>query len=470
MRQPDTATRRYLECHAEVEAARAETVSSHHGHVLTVPVYDEGDSFFTLLSSVPSGPLGSVLVVAVVNARDDSGADVVERNRQLQSRLRDDFPDMKTPGDNAVLHTTPFGALLCLDRSSRERLPRKRGVGLARKIAGDLALALRASGKIASRWIHFTDADAVLPADYFGRLDGRDPLDGLDGLDQLDALESDGTAGIRAGGRKGDPRTVAVIYPFRHHSSSVPLQRAGVSHEMFMRHYVLGLQSAGSPYAYHSIGSLIAVDATAYAEVRGVPRRHGAEDFYLLNKLAKLGAIGRLSGSPIELEARASQRVPFGTGPAIRRALESSDPPRNFYHPECFHYLAALFATVERALSGGASIASTALLREEGARRGLDARRTEEMADFLKLETRLRESTARSTRHATRLRDWHTHFDALRTLQLLHWLRDRGLPNSDWQGAMSSLGLAVDREPETVLAELIALEQRLCTTPRGLGI
>jgi len=239
---------------------------------------------------------------------------------------------------------------------------------------------------------------------------------------------------------------------------------------MFMRHYVLGLQSAGSPYAYHSIGSLIAVDATAYAEVRGVPRRHGAEDFYFLNKLAKLGAIRRLSGSPIELEARASQRVPFGTGPAIRRALESSDPLRNFYHPECFHYLAALLAAVERALSGGAPIAGAALLREEGARRGLDARRTEEMADFLKLETRLRESTARSTRHATRLRDWHTHFDALRTLQLLHWLRDRGLPSSDWQGAMSSLGLAVDREPEAVLAELIALEQRLCTTPRGLGV
>ena len=163
----------YLARHAEKEATLVGDLSSQHGYALTVPVYDEGDSFFRLLSSLGSepscGPLGSTLVIAVVNARDDSGEAVLERNQLTQSRLRDTFPETKPLGDGALLHTTAFGQLLCIDRSSRARLPRKRGVGLARKVACDLALALRAKGKIASRWIHLTDADAVLPADYFAR-------------------------------------------------------------------------------------------------------------------------------------------------------------------------------------------------------------------------------------------------------------------------------------------------------------
>lgn len=470
-------TQRYLEHYAEPETLLGSAVSSHYGHVLTVPVYDEGDSFFRLLSSVPDGPLGSVLVVAVVNARDDSSDGVVDRNRQLLERLGDSYPHAKAQGDSVSLHPTPFGALLSIDRSSRTRLPRKRGVGLARKIAADLALSIGARGNIASRWIHFTDADAVLPADYFAQTETVD-TGAIDtgsietGSIEAEAIEPDAaeTGRVLTGARGRATRAGAAIYAFRHHSPSGELQRAGISHEMFMRYYVLGLQSARSPYAYHSIGSLIAVDATAYAEVRGVPRRHGAEDFYLLNKLAKLTRIRRLSGSAIELEARASQRVPFGTGPAIRSLIESSDAQRTFYHPACFRYLGAFLVSVERSLRSESSPPSREWLREEGSRRDLDAALIEEMADFTNLESLLQGSIARSSRPATRLRDFHTHFDALRTLQLVRWLSERGLPSSDWRSAMSSLGLAVTRDPAAVLEDLIALEQRLCSADRGLTV
>ena len=90
MTRAATRIERYLARHAESEAALAGALPSRHGHALTVPVYDEGDSFFRLLSSLASGsssgPLGSTLVIAVVNARDDSGEAVLERNRLLQSR------------------------------------------------------------------------------------------------------------------------------------------------------------------------------------------------------------------------------------------------------------------------------------------------------------------------------------------------------------------------------------------------
>ena len=72
-------------------------------------------------------------------------------------------------------------------------------------------------------------------------------------------------------------------------------------YELRLHHYVLGLEYAGSPYAYHTLGSCLAVKADAYAQVRGFPKRAGAEDFYLLNKLAKLGAMPRLQGRCIRI-------------------------------------------------------------------------------------------------------------------------------------------------------------------------
>ena len=45
----------------------------------------------------------------------------------------------------------------------------------------------------------------------------------------------------------------------------------------------------------------------------GFPRRNATEDFYILNKLAKVGSIARLAGTPVILEGRLSDRVPIGT-------------------------------------------------------------------------------------------------------------------------------------------------------------
>ena len=91
---------------------------------------------------------------------------------------------------------------------------------------------------------------------------------------------------------------------------------------------MLGLRHAGSPYAYHSIGSCIAVVPRHYAAVRGVPKLRAGEDFYLLNKLAKVGRIQNARSSPITIKARKSLRVPFGTG----RATDEIEQNINRYH------------------------------------------------------------------------------------------------------------------------------------------
>ncbi len=114
-------------------------------------------------------------------------------------------------------------------------------------------------------------------------------------------------------------------------------------YELRLHHYVRGLEYAGSPYAFHTLGSCLAVSFEGYAQVRGFPKRSGGEDFHLLNKLAKTGPVIRLAGDCIELASRHSQRAPFGTGAAVARISNAGMPLTLplFYHPACFAALRA---------------------------------------------------------------------------------------------------------------------------------
>ena len=66
-----------------------------------------------------------------------------------------------------------------------------------------------------------------------------------------------------------------------------------------LRYYVAGMKYARSHLThFHTIGSTMAVRASYYAKVRGFPKREAGEDFYLLNKLAKVGTVLELEASP----------------------------------------------------------------------------------------------------------------------------------------------------------------------------
>jgi len=74
------------------------------------------------------------------------------------------------------------------------------------------------------------------------------------------------------------------------------------------------LQQAGSPYAYHTIGSAFACRAEAYIAAGGMNRRHAAEDFYFLQQLAKC-----MQDENIDVTALLVQ------GPIISTILKESD-------------------------------------------------------------------------------------------------------------------------------------------------
>ena len=332
---------------------------------LVIPAFDE--IFEPLHRQLTSLASADVLIILVINAPEDANPRAIADTQMLLKQL----------------YEQDYDHVIVVDRASDGlRLNPKHGVGLARKIGCDLALALRFAGRLRSDWVLKSDADVVFPAGY---------------TDLLQACSSDDSAGAR-------------IFPHRHYSSDPTLHYAGQLYDQHMSYYVAGLAMAGSRYAHHSLGSTVAVHAKSYAAVRGYPKRSAGEDFYLLNKLRKLAPVQRLQGPTLSIEARISARVPFGTGPALRKIVESlaADPSGSSYlsyHPTCFRLLGS---TLD-ALNQWAEEPHKAIHSDVSRR--LSTLGFDGFAGGLS-----KQQTSRAHRHRS-VHDW---FDGLKTLQFIH--------------------------------------------------
>jgi hypothetical protein len=442
---------KYLSRYAEPEIQAAPSLEGSLGHVLVVPAYGESRSLFETLGSVPQGPAGDTLIVVVLNAREDSPPHVHAANAEVRDRLTAAVagPARELSASPAVTELPmPHGRLALIDRAvAGSFLPEGEGVGLARKIGNDFALALHAAGRVASPWIHNTDADVILPNDYY------------DQIGRLSPAGNDDTA----------------IYFFEHRFAEDPdLAEAARLYEISLRYYTLGLAWAGSPYAYEAMGSCIAVRPAAYAAVRGFPKKDAAEDFYFLNKVAKVGAIHRLAGTPLLLEGRVSDRVPFGTGKALGDLVAKPRARSGFrlYHPMVFAHLAAWLSVLERtARSGGrVDLAVEEIPRENPFFRAeLLIEALERMGAFEAVREAIEKSSGDPE---TMLRHFHAWFDAFRTRKLVHALRDGGLPSPGYREALAEApftGLAASTEDDTEFLRraLAAEERKLAEVPAG---
>jgi Glycosyl transferase family group 2 len=444
----DKAVAKYLAGHAEPEAEVAAQLPERYGHALIVPAYAEHQSLFRLIASVPGGPAGPVLVVVVVNARKESAASAHEANRAAREHLEKELPTPRILSDAPPIRLFAFGggALLLVDRAAPDYfLPEGQGVGLARKIGNDIALRLSALGRLASPWLHNTDADTLLTPDYFA---------------QTAPLDAD--------------RTAAALYFYEHRFEAEPdLALAGRLYEISLRYYVLGLAWAGSPYAYQSMGSCLAIPGSAYAKVRGFPKKNAAEDFYVLDKLAKVGAIERLAGAPLSLEGRPSDRVPFGTGRALRDLTGKRRSLDNFrlYHPLVFAHLAAWLRILDRIASGASLERTLGELPANSPFFRADAMR--EALERFGVSQAIAQARGKSSDPPTLRRHLHTWFDAFRTLKLAHALRDGGLPSLPWREALAEapfagLSSSTEDEPEELRRVLAEEERRLSAAPAGV--
>ncbi|MGB7415446.1 MAG: glycosyltransferase family A protein [Thermosynechococcaceae cyanobacterium] len=414
-------SRSYLERYAEPMATEFDPnlLSQSYEFVLVIPVYNEATN---CLEQVLPADLHNTLVIVVVNAAEADEPLTSEYAASVHNTRT--FLEQFHPG--SPLTVVPYrnqSALLIVDCCSQGRLlPKKQGVGLARKIGGDLAVACIAHNRVASPWIHCTDADVELPLSYFG---------------------------------SADPDIAAAIYPFRHQ----PIHRNILQYEISLRYYVLQLAVAGSPYAFQTIGSLMKINVRNYVMVRGFPKRRAAEDFYMLNKLAKTGKVVRLKTPIVSLSSRVSQRVPFGTGAAMGKLV--SEPELQLYNPEIFGQLRDWLGLVETLWCDRTQIQTQGLSSWWPA----DAILLD-ILQSMALETRLQQAYRQcSDLQHFRLFLW-SWFDAFKTLKFVHALRDQRYPSQSMQEALPSLNLDIaldsaQEQSELTLPLLECINQQL---------
>lgn len=387
--------------------------------VLVVPAFDEPADFAaTLVRNLRFADQSrALLVIQVINAPTDATPD--QRSRTLKALPA---PERIAPEElGAGIH------LLTLDAATVP-LPADQATGLARKLGNDVACRLLFEGHIKSALLCNSDADAILPANYFRRL--------------------------ATTGESSATDNSAWILPFRHQGATPELAAAGASYELYLRSLYINLAHCGSPYAYPALGSVLAIDAVLYAKSRGFPKRRAGEDFYLLNKLAKLGQINYLAGAPVLLAARTSPRVPFGTGPAISTAIAASQDSASI---DVSTYSLTSFALLKQFYSGFAELRPDSGQRRQaqgsGANRLPVAWRDPDLVWLLKrlgVPRALSQLQRNHTTVAGLQRGLHEWFDALKTVRFLnearHFSADEPL-SGQFAHLAKLAGLSADTPP-----------------------
>jgi len=426
---------KYLRHYAVPESSFEPVPDIEFAHLLVVPVYDESDLAIERLCTVPAGiRTEPCLIILVFNAPQGGDESARLRTEQSLQGLLDGRAFEALDGGR-YLHTSAQNhSILALDYVSGERcLPAKQGVGLARKLGIDSGLFLLAEnarrGRVTPSWIHCSDADVVFPDDYFNI---------------------------------AEPRTgqVACIYPFQHKAEpdwEVPIQL----YEWRLHYYVEALRWAGSPYAFHTVGSTISLTPEAYATVRGMPRRAGGEDFYLLNKVAKIGSVDTLDYPVLVIAGRPSQRVPFGTGPALQGISELGDPVVDYrlYHPQSFYLLKIFLDALYNVADSCKALALFEREVEAQWRQNLTPGDAEILAQVLArlgIGSLFRHLAKQSCAKPRKVIDaW---FDGFVTLKFVHHVRDVALPDVP----LAELSKLADWLPSALQSSLNELMKARC--------
>lgn len=275
--------------------------------VVVIPCYNEPDLFTTLQSLLDATlPEVRIATVIVFNSSERSTEEGI-----LQNRI-----SFKQAGKFAAVNNNDQRQFLPL---LFEGLPRKHaGVGLARKIGMDLAVEHFSCHDKANGVIVSLDADCIVSQNF------------------LSAIHRAFSA---------NDRLNATVHCFHHRveENNPMLERAMRQYENYLHYYRAMLRFTGFPWYFHTIGSAFAVTADAYVRVGGMGRQQGGEDFYFLQKVFSLGGIEELNEACVCPFARFSDRVPFGTGPALQKILDETDKELKVYSPDAFEILKQLF-------------------------------------------------------------------------------------------------------------------------------
>ncbi|MDR0931459.1 MAG: hypothetical protein LBM70_00345 [Victivallales bacterium] len=335
--------------------------------VAVIPACDELETIDRTFKSLEIPANTAVLVV--INHPADGSSQVKNSSRELLQKFRD-------------------GEFSCRNLFWIYAPDLAGGVGEARKIGMDAVVASQSAATAEQTIIASLDADTIAEADYFPAVIAE---------------------------FKRDSKIAALAIPFVHQAGATPAEERAIrEYEAYLTRHVAKLSEANSPYAFQTVGSAFAVRLSSYIRAGGMRIRKGGEDFYFLQAVAKIGVVATGRKVLVHPSSRPSERVPFGTGPAIKKLISGGELDE--ISDGAFAGLKSLLAI--SAASGNLDNAedfldkldpdSSLFLRQEG---------------FAEAWEKILANTPKNDQ--SRRNAFNLWFDGLKSLRYLHWLDRR---------------------------------------------
>jgi len=307
----------YLSKHKVLKPTIPLPPSEKTGFIIVIPVLCE-PGITEVLDSLwaCARPKKETEVILVVNAPGNAPAEIHDCNIRT----------LDLAGEWINKHQDPSLRFFVMN----ELLPSKdAGVGMARKKGMDEAVCRFNQAGNSSGYIISLDADSRCDPDY------------------LTAIEETIT-------NRPDIRGFDIYFEHPVSGTAFPqnVYNGIIQYELHLRYVNLYLKYTGFPYAHHTVGSCFGVRADIYAAQGGMNKRKGGEDFYFLHKVIPLGNFVDINTTRVVPSPRESFRVPFGTGPAISKYLETEAEVLT-YDPGAFRALKQYFRLLPQFYKAG---------------------------------------------------------------------------------------------------------------------
>ncbi|MBK7631397.1 MAG: hypothetical protein IPJ23_11975 [Ignavibacteriales bacterium] len=362
--------------------------------IIIVPSIAESSRLPALIKSLELNDeleLLNTLLLIVVNNSVASNKEVKDDNQKTLEYLR----NLKTKLNISFIDACS---------AEKELDDKNGGVGLARKIGMDLALIKFDYYSLNKKVMICTDSDCIVESYYLTKISQEFNRNNFE----------------------------AAVVNFSHDISGNDEEtKAIICYEIFLRYYVLGLSFAKSDYAFHTIGSTMICTPEAYVKVEGMNKRKAAEDFYFLEKLAKIYPVGEIKSAFVYPSKRGSWRVPFGTGKSVDRYLSNERDEYLLYDPKSFIVL----KTWLQIFNDNSKSNQIDLIQ-------ISKNIHPALSDFLSQQdfgNFINKVLLKNNNPIEIEKQKHFWFDAFRTLKLIHYLRDETYPNINMFDAIDEL-------------------------------
>ncbi len=280
---------------------------------ICIPVCNEYPFFLSVLKNLAISCAVAnqqVCVICCVNNKINSSEKILQNNQRMIYEL-----NRIANAENNSLEKTLLKVCV-LDYTKKNAFTEKQGVGWARKIAMDYALANGAKVLACLDADTFVDENYILQLKYFFK-------------NNLDC----GTMNFF------HKRIENFSDDIDESKNSIQLNSAIQLYEDYIKNHSKKLAECGTPFCYSALGCVIVCSDKMYCECGGMKNKLAGEDFYFIQEMIK----NVISKNPDKLfqseknfniinfldttvmpSTRFSDRVLFGTGKALEQIVEGN--------------------------------------------------------------------------------------------------------------------------------------------------